>query len=204
MKYCKKCGQEKNLNLFNVNRKSKDGLRSYCKDCEINANKIWYSKNKEKNRLRSKKWVEENKDRFLEYQKQWFADNKQHRKRYEVSWYIQNKEKVAGNNKKWWDNNPEKRRLYKAAYRCKLKEQLGFVSPDIIEKLLLTQEDRCFYCSNDLVKYHLDHMTPISRGGLHDDSNLCLSCPSCNLRKNAKTAEEFFQQLMEEKKWLLT
>ncbi len=37
----------------------------------------------------------------------------------------------------------------------------------------------------------MDHMVPLSRGGLHCWTNVCLACPPCNLSKHDKTAEEF-------------
>ena len=42
---------------------------------------------------------------------------------------------------------------------------------------------------------HVEHMTPLSRGGAHDWFNIALACPTCNLRKNAKTLEEFMELL---------
>lgn len=50
----------------------------------------------------------------------------------------------------------------------------------------------CVYCDgiceND---WHLDHKMPLSRGGGNETDNLVISCSSCNLRKGAKTVEEF-------------
>jgi 5-methylcytosine-specific restriction endonuclease McrA len=45
---------------------------------------------------------------------------------------------------------------------------------------------------------HLDHVIPLAWGGLHDISNLCLACPTCNLRKHIKTGDEFREQLKKE------
>jgi len=42
----------------------------------------------------------------------------------------------------------------------------------------------CQYCFIYGVKMHVDHMTPWSRGGSDDVSNLCLSCATCNIRKS--------------------
>lgn len=37
----------------------------------------------------------------------------------------------------------------------------------------------------------LDHVIPISRGGMNIDDNVQLLCPTCNLSKGAKTMEEW-------------
>lgn len=51
----------------------------------------------------------------------------------------------------------------------------------------------CHYCrrEHESKLLHVDHKTPISRGGRHALDNLARACASCNLRKNDKTEEEF-------------
>ena len=46
----------------------------------------------------------------------------------------------------------------------------------------------CPQCNTNLKnkKIHLDHYIPLSKGGEHTLSNLVISCPHCNLSKNAK------------------
>lgn len=54
-------------------------------------------------------------------------------------------------------------------------------------------DGHCFYCGVALAvdAYHVDHKTPISRGGSDNLSNLVPSCPPCNWSKGAKTAAAF-------------
>lgn len=49
----------------------------------------------------------------------------------------------------------------------------------------------CYYCGSKCTDGHVDHVIPLSRGGKDELSNLVWACPSCNLRKNDLTAEEF-------------
>ncbi|CAN5301371.1 hypothetical protein BH23VER1_BH23VER1_31220 [soil metagenome] len=52
--------------------------------------------------------------------------------------------------------------------------------------------DRCAYCDEALQGGgHLDHMTPVARGGKDETINITLCCESCNLAKHAKTVEEY-------------
>lgn len=46
----------------------------------------------------------------------------------------------------------------------------------------------CSYCGTDLQgkPFHIDHVTPVSKGGVSNRSNLTLACPSCNMRKGAR------------------
>lgn len=50
----------------------------------------------------------------------------------------------------------------------------------------------CAYCEKDVSDdFHIDHKFPLSRGGGNDITNLALSCPTCNYKKNDKTDLEF-------------
>lgn len=200
-KTCRKCKIKKNSCEFGKASRNKDGLRSHCKQCDNEANKLWYAKNTERNKQRSVKWIKANKEKFREYRERWEEENKERRRKYLSEWYQKNKESLSIRQKEWWNANPDKRKLYKHRYYGKMKEQLGEVSSDIVERLFIEQRGLCYYCGIDLEEWHLEHMIPISRGGLHDDRNLCISCPTCNLRKQNKTAEEFIQQAKEEKSW---
>lgn len=48
---------------------------------------------------------------------------------------------------------------------------------------------RCAYC--DRPAEHLDHVSPLSRGGEDVPSNLLPACAACNLTKGAKTLAEW-------------
>ena len=57
----------------------------------------------------------------------------------------------------------------------------------------LARYKRCAYCENPL-KFqdsHIDHITPVSKGGLGTLSNTVLVCSKCNLSKRAKTLRRF-------------
>jgi len=53
MKICKSCNQEKSLTEFRPNKSKKDGLQGYCELCDKEYQKKWYSKNKEKVKIKS-------------------------------------------------------------------------------------------------------------------------------------------------------
>jgi 5-methylcytosine-specific restriction endonuclease McrA len=57
----------------------------------------------------------------------------------------------------------------------------------------LAKYKRCAYCESSL-KFqdsHIDHITPVSKGGLGTLSNTVLVCSRCNLAKKAKTLRRF-------------
>lgn len=86
-KVCKKCGIEKDVNLFYKNKSSKDGIRIECKEC------FNHSLNKECQKEYQGKYREINKNKKKEYNKI-----------YMKSYYVKNKsvikEYVKTHNKK--------------------------------------------------------------------------------------------------------
>ena len=78
MKKCSKCGIWKVFNNINFSKdkKSKYGLRCYCKECQRKASKEYANKNKDKIKERSKKYYEQNKDKMKEYNKKYYEQNK--------------------------------------------------------------------------------------------------------------------------------
>ena len=60
-----------------------------------------------------------------------------------------------------------------------------------LRKLLIKQNYCCAYCNKGIsIDYEVDHITPISRGGLDTAGNLQLLCPQCNREKHNKTHVE--------------
>jgi hypothetical protein len=101
------------------------------------------------------------------------------------------KHKFCQYNMKWKKQNPD-RRL--ASYQRRRARTKGKVTSSELTELRTTQNGKCFYCNCDLDnngRGHLDHKTPLVKGGLHEISNLVFACSTCNLRKATKTAEEY-------------
>ena len=75
----------------------------------------------------------------------------------------------------------------------------GTVTLKFEQELLEKQNYKCAYCGVDLnvTGKHLDHIIPISRGGLHTANNVHWTCPKCNTSKNNKLEDEWFDWLKE-------
>lgn len=63
------------------------------------------------------------------------------------------------------------------------------ITSDALILLKQKQNNLCYHCHNSLdyntpKATHLDHLIPLSKGGLHVLSNVVWSCASCNLKKN--------------------
>lgn len=61
------------------------------------------------------------------------------------------------------------------------------------EKLLKSQESRCYYCKEfiDISEATIDHKIPISMGGSKTNlNNLCVACKPCNSKKGNSLCPE--------------
>lgn len=76
--------------------------------------------------------------------------------------------------------------------RCQYVEVDGFYTWSDLRRLMDEQDGLCTYCGTGIRnEYHVEHKTPLSRGGNNSAENIHLTCPTCNLRKHVKTDEEF-------------
>jgi 5-methylcytosine-specific restriction endonuclease McrA len=94
-------------------------------------------------------------------------------------------------------NNRDLCNLWKSARRAREASGVGSVPANIVSVLMNLQRCSCAACKVDIskIEYHIDHIVPLSKGGLHDKSNLQLLCKKCNLTKSAKHPIDFMQSL---------
>ncbi len=97
----------------------------------------------------------------------------------------------------WRKNNPECAKRQRQAYRQNSKNA-GKLTVIIIQEVYEDNIKRygtltCYLCEKP-IKFgndHLEHKTPLSRGGTNDYKNLAVSCEICNCRKHNKTEKEY-------------
>jgi 5-methylcytosine-specific restriction endonuclease McrA len=89
--------------------------------------------------------------------------------------------------------NPHKSR---ESSRRRLGRKLGRLPWGTIPRIGEAQGWRCAICRINLKHgYHMDHVVPLARGGLHEARNIQLLCRTCNVRKNAKDPIDYMQSL---------
>ena len=70
--------------------------------------------------------------------------------------------------------------------------QQGTLAGYSVREYLLEKHKRtCVYCGKQNVRLEIEHITPRSRGGSDNVSNLTLACSDCNRKKGTKTLDEF-------------
>jgi 5-methylcytosine-specific restriction endonuclease McrA len=179
-KTCTKCAETKPVSGFNIARHHKDGLTSHCKAC-CNA---WHKEHHKSVR-----------ERLKPIRRQWYLKNKLEHNKRSLAGYYANTQEWQERNRLWAKANPQKMRMYVRVSDARRRRAPGKFSKQDIENLLVLQKQQCAACKKRLVKYHVDHIAPIAKGGTNDKSNIQLLCQSCNQRKHTKDFVVFMQEM---------
>jgi 5-methylcytosine-specific restriction endonuclease McrA len=99
----------------------------------------------------------------------------------------------------WRANNPDKARALRHNYKARKRGNGGAYTAEELKELFEKQDGKCLYCGELIYssfdkELHVDHKTPLVRGGTNDILNIALACSKCNLTKHTKTAEEFLME----------
>lgn len=103
--------------------------------------------------------------------------------------------------RRWREKHPERAQAGYEARRI-----AKYANTPVVQQLTESQwrdtldqfHHRCAYCGRKLgyskgeLRPTMDHIIPLSRGGLHTKENVVPACQHCNSSKNAKTPEERF------------
>lgn len=115
------------------------------------------------------------------------AYNQKNREAYKKR-YLENPEREKLRIKKWKHANPDRIDLHnqRRIERVRLQSD-NSVTYSVVDKIL-EEASHCIYCSVRLTPESatIDHIIPISLGGLHSAYNLIACCKTCNAKKSNK------------------
>lgn len=185
-KVCNKCDETKPLTEYHKNGWKPDGTRRYngsCISCRKEGRKLHYWADPQKHNESSRAWRAANKESVSKYNREYNQANRDalltYHSEYNKSHSLQRRQAA------------EKRRALKLE---------AFVEDVDIQVLIERDGTACYLCEAELMfdvdrAVHLEHKTPISRGGEHSYANTALACAPCNLSKRDKTEAEYREWL---------
>lgn len=183
-KTCTKCGATypATPEFWHRNKAGTGGLDSRCKVCRVEAAIEYY-------RLC--------RDRLLEHKREVYAANPEKKLEQSRQWREANPEKIAKRYREYYEANPEKYATCKRNRRARKEAASGTHTAEDIQAQYARQRGKCYYCGEKVNEnYHVDHVTPLAKGGSNGPENLVIACPSCNLSKGPKLPLDFCGRLL--------
>jgi 5-methylcytosine-specific restriction endonuclease McrA len=116
---------------------------------------------------------------ILEKNREWLAEHPG----YLQNWRIAHPEQVASIQSKY--RMTRRGRAIHIAQRHNRRVRLNGIplTADVILELKSEYAGICPYCNRPIIKGHIDHIVPVSRGGTNARDNLVWVCATCNLLK---------------------
>jgi 5-methylcytosine-specific restriction endonuclease McrA len=145
-----------------------------CHRCSLGCQRRYYDRNRVVVTERALEWKRANPTRMQEINR---------------DRYRRRREQITAANNRWRRNNPDKVRDIREARRA--RERNAFV--EHVDRVVVwdSHGGRCGICglAVPLDEMELDHVLPLSRGGLHGYANCQPAHPVCNRRKGNRVAE---------------
>lgn len=169
---CARCGEHKPQDAFPVNRTMLGGRNfSHCVECVKTSRAAYRAANRERIRAKNREYWQQRGEATIERDRE--------------------------RNRKYREAHPHRirRALSKsnAKRRAQVTSTVGVVTLTK-EQLAVLQGGVCALCSKPFTLFDpftLDHIIPLSKDGIHDDSNFQAVHKSCNSKKGNKLPGEF-------------
>lgn len=177
MKLCNKCGLSKSVERFSKDRRSRDGLQTYCKECRSVENRVYRDRNPDYFR----NWQRANKDSLNAGARRRRGLDPDRAREQQREYYWKNV-----------DRKREERRRLEGKRRARKFE---LPTEDVVTLDLVSRDGAsCWMCGVELSEWddvHWDHLIPLSMStaflGVDNPgtvkANLALACGTCNVKK---------------------
>lgn len=179
-KTCTVCSASKPTDYFAKNKLGALGVSAWCKACFSAKAREKYRENPSPCIERTKQWNRDNAERTAARMRSYREERPEHFRKYVRDYRA---------------NNPEKRQAYDAKKRASrlaaIKAGGSSLTAGEWREIKNLYDHCCAYCFGAYDGLTIDHVVPLSRGGLHHRGNILPACRSCNASKGAKPLEDW-------------
>ena len=161
----------------------------------------WRASHSEQYVATMRSYSQRNRERHRESLRRWRALRGDACKVAAAEYRKANRSRSAEVGREWRRKNPGKARAIVSARRARLRgaavgDRKAYAA--FVDWARAAKSVPCYWCRKPTKpgkdSRHIDHITPLAKGGADAVGNLCVSCPNCNLTKNAKQPFEFAGQ----------
>ena len=94
--------------------------------------------------------------------------------------------------KEWVTKNADKNAAYTRNRAARLRKAPGHHTAADVQAQRARQKGCCYWCGARVGRrYHVDHVTALSKGGSNGPENIVIACPPCNWSKYNRSPQEF-------------
>jgi 5-methylcytosine-specific restriction endonuclease McrA len=187
--FCKGCGADRPLETFSPSFRGKSGRK--CRSCVAARQRERCRTDPDfraKNAARLKAWAGRNPGRIKASKRAHYERNKEVMDERSKKFVAENREMHREASRRWHKEN--RVRSY-AHTRTRSLRKKGQTPPDAdFNKIATIYAEAARLTRETGIKHHVDHIKPLSKGGLHHQDNLQILTWAANLSKGAKYAEE--------------
>jgi len=199
MKRCFHCKEDKSYSDFHKAYRNTDGYSSYCKACAKRATIESYWRDPERVRARARNWAKANRAKCRLRSQRWINENREHVRARDRARYQRCRQKILEYQKQYAAKNRDKRNVISRRWatlhpentraRCRMRQAMkrqavptwaNFKKIDAIYAKARKFEDQTGE------RYHVDHIVPLKSPlvcGLHWERNLTILKASENIQK---------------------
>lgn len=167
-------------------QKARDYYHSH-REAALNCTRNWG--------LRNRAWRTEYNRKYRKEHPDVYKRSLEHQKLYSREYRKRNREKCRQYSREWRIKNraksQEKVRRRRALIAGVTVNPTGILA--FTTRVRQRTRIACYYCGKIISgkHAHIDHIVALAKGGNHEISNLCVSCPACNLSKQDTSLREW-------------
>lgn len=155
----------------------------------------WRRDNPDRTKAQRDRYRAANPEKIAESRASYYADNRDEELARSTQWTRDNRETVRARNSAWKKANPDKVNAANARRRATKRDALCPTRDDAVIEAIYA---RARWMTEKFgVLYHVDHLIPLTKGGLHHEDNLVVMRADMNTSKGDKIIPaliEFFGQ----------